>query len=316
MRKKIAILIVALLLLGGSVRWYLKRESGGPSYREFTIEKGDLDITILATGTVQPENRLEIKPAVSGRIEQVLVSEGAKLRKGQILAWMSSTERAALLDAARAQGSDELKKWEEIYRPTPVFAPLAGTLILRNVEAGQTVTSNDAIFVMSDRLTVKAQVDETDISQVKLHQKADLILDAYPKNSISAQVDQIAFDAKTVSNVTTYVVDVLPDKTPEDMRSGMTANVTFDVQSKEDVLLVPAEAVKFDNGQALVQVKVPDQREPQEKAITIGLSDGKQIEVLLGLNEGDVVLVNIVKPKDRNGSPFSPMGNNKPRSGR
>jgi multidrug efflux pump subunit AcrA (membrane-fusion protein) len=49
-----------------------------------------LDISILATGVVQPQNRLEIKPPIAGRIERVLVEEGETVKRGQILAWMSS----------------------------------------------------------------------------------------------------------------------------------------------------------------------------------------------------------------------------------
>ena len=165
-------------------------------YKEYTVSRGDLQTTILSTGTVLPENRLEIKAPVAGRIDQVLVNEGANVKKGQILAWMSSTERAALLDAARARGADEVKRWEEIYKSTPIMAPLPGSIILKNVEPGQTITTADAIYAMSDRLTVKALVDETDIAKIKLHQKAEIILDAYPDQKIAATVDQIAFEAK------------------------------------------------------------------------------------------------------------------------
>ena len=101
---------------------------------------------------------------------------------------------------------------------------------------------------MSDRLTVKAQVDETDIAEIHLKQRAEIVLDAYPDRAIPARVDQIAYEAKTVNNVTTYIVDVLPDKTPSFMRSGMTANVTFLTADKKGVLLVPAQRASDQGG--------------------------------------------------------------------
>ena len=55
------------------------------------------------------------------------------MTKGQILAWMSSTERAALMDAARSKGPEEVSRWEELYRPTPILAPIRGTVISRNI---------------------------------------------------------------------------------------------------------------------------------------------------------------------------------------
>lgn len=286
----------------------------GPAVLEFrrvAVERGDIEITILATGMVQPENRVEIKPPISGRVETVLVEEGAHVRKGQVLAWMSSTERAALLDAARAKGKEEVKQWEEMYRSTPILAPITGSIILRKVESGQSFTSQDAVLVMSDRLTVKANVDETDISQIKVGQKARIMLDAYQDKVFPAHISQIAHDASTVNNVTSYLVDVLPEEIPDFLRSGMTANVTFEIDSKTDVLLVPAEALKTEKGESSVKVGAENE-EPAERKVKTGTTDGKNIEVVSGLTEGEIVLVPRFKggdgKKDRGGSPFNPMG--------
>ena len=281
--------------------------------------RNDLNITILSTGVVAPENRLEIKPPIAGRIERVLIQEGQKVSKGQILAWMSSTERAALLDAARSKGAEELKKWEDLYRPTPIMAPLSGTIILRNVEPGQTFTSNDSVFSMSDRLTVKAQVDETDISQIVLKQEATIVLDAYPGETIDAAVDQIAFDAKTVNNVTTYSVDVLPEETPPSFRSGMTANVTFKVNSKEKVLTVPNDALKVTEKdhetKYSILVKDPQSGKPLEREIEVGLSDGKKTEITKGLTENEIVLAAEIKFGDKSNKAYNPFAPQAPARG-
>lgn len=310
-RRKILIVGAVILLVGiGGVFVFKNNSSNQMTYRSLPIKKGDIEVTILATGTVLPENRLDIKAPVAGRMDQVLVQEGQRLRKGQIIAWMSSSERAAMLDAARAKGEEEFKRWSEMYLATPVIAPISGTLILRNVEPGQTFTNSDAIFTMSDRLTVKAQVDETDISQIKLKETAQIVLDAYPDQKIKATVDQIAFDAKTVNSVTTYIVDVLPEKTPEFMRSGMTANVTFFIEARKNILLVPNEALKVQEGKTMVNVRGPG-GDPQSREIQIGISDGKNTQVLEGLVEGDTVLVPEVKlgASSKSKNPLSPMGN-------
>lgn len=275
------------------------------------VQRGSIKIQILSTGIVQPENKVEIKPPIAGRLDRVLVSEGTKVKKGQILAWMSSTERAALLDAATSRGDKELKEWEEMYRATPVLAPINGMIIQKNFESGQTFTTNDAVLVMSDRLTVKAQVDETDIAQIKLKQKAIITLDAYSKKSFDAIVDQIAFDAKTVNNVTTYLVDVLPNSAPEYMRSGMTANVVFDILTKENILTIPAEAIKTHEGKSFVLVAQEGEKKASTlKEVELGITDGKKTEILKGLAETDKVMVPEFKLKGEKsgGSPFSPMG--------
>ncbi|NDG86305.1 MAG: biotin/lipoyl-binding protein, partial [Proteobacteria bacterium] len=92
-----AILVLIVLI-------YTLRKKSDPklTYHEAAVEQGVFVESIVATGTVSPENRLVIKSPVAGRIEKILVKEGQKVWKGQVLAWISTTERAALLDSARA----------------------------------------------------------------------------------------------------------------------------------------------------------------------------------------------------------------------
>jgi len=310
LKRNLIIFFSVILIIGITFLIWKKVKGTGVTYDEAKVEKGDISLTILATGTVQPENRLEIKPPVAGRVEQVLVQEGEKVTKGQILAWMSSNERAALIDAARSQGKKELKRWEQLFRPTPVIAPIDGTIILRNVEEGQSFTSTDAILVMSDRLTVKAQVDETDMAFIKLKQEAEMILDAYSSSKIDAVVDKIAFEAKTINNVTTYVVDVLPKDTPDFMRAGMTANVTFYIEIKPSVILVPSEFIKMDTEFPSVLIR-DSEGNVLDKKIKIGISDGKRTEVVQGLSVGDIVLLEKKEKSKTSDSPFSMRGKKK-----
>ncbi|HPI41481.1 MAG TPA: efflux RND transporter periplasmic adaptor subunit [Pseudobdellovibrionaceae bacterium] len=308
-------IIIILIVLSGAGIYFFKYSDNQKSYVEFPVEPRDIEVSILATGTVQPENRLEIKAPISGRIDEVLVKEGQKVAKGQVLARMSSIDRAALIDAARSQGSDEIKKWQDIYRATPIIAPLSGMIIRRNIEPGQTIANTEAILVMSNHLTVNAQVDETDLAKIKLKQKAEIFLDAYPENKIPAQVDQIAFEAKTVNNVTTYTVIVLPETVPEMMRSGMTANISFILDKKESVLSIPNEVLQTKEGVVQVLLKNTT-KTPQEVVIEVGVSNGKYTEVLSGLKKGDIVLREEIKGQSSNSTnPFSPIGAGRRSSG-
>jgi membrane fusion protein, macrolide-specific efflux system len=310
-------IIIACIVVVGIAGYFISKKIAGSkiNYKKSVITKGDIEVRILATGTVQPQNRLEIKSPIAGRIEEILVDIGDTVKKGQILGWISSTERAALLDGARSKGTAEVKRWQGLYKPTPIIAPIDGQVILRNVENGQTFTTTDAVLVMSNRLTVKAQVDETDLAQIKLKQDVEIRLDAYPDQKITAHVEQIAYEAKTVSNVTTYIITLLPKETPDFMRSGMTANVNFAVDSKKDILLVPNEFIKYENGKAIVSVE-SGQDNPVDKELKLGVSDGKNSEVISGLDENNTILLVIAKPKDKTTSPFSPIGKPRSRSGK
>jgi macrolide-specific efflux system membrane fusion protein len=310
----LALLILVALIVGSY--FVFRTPSEGIPQKQLVVESGNLEVNINSTGVVQPENRLDIKAPIAGRVEKIFVKEGYKIQRGQRLALVSSTERAALIDAAKSQSAEEIKHWEELYRPTPILAPISGTLILRNVEGGQSFTSADALFTMSDRLTIKAQVDETDIAQIKIGQKASVVLDAYPNEKIEGLVDQIAFDAKTVNNVTTYVVDVLPSSENPLMRSGMTANVKFFIQSKTDVLTVPNEALKLKDGKYFVRV-LGDKGE-QDAEVKVGVTDLKKTEITEGLVIGQVFFVpDFEKLMQQNqnakksSNPFMPGGSKK-----
>jgi macrolide-specific efflux system membrane fusion protein len=309
---KVTIAILLLFAVGAGAFWATR---GGRKhdvkYQEVEVERDDLRASVLSTGVVQPENRLDVKPPLAGRVEQLLVVEGQRVKRGQILAWMSSTERAALLDAAQAKGPDELKYWEEAYKATPLLAPVNGVIILKNIERGQTVTATDPILTMSDRLIVKAQVDETDLAEVKLGQPVDIALDAYPKDALKGKVLRIAFDSKTVNNVTTYEVHILPESVPAFMKSGMTTNVSFLISEKSNVLVVPAAAVRRDGGRSKVLVPGEGKEGSRPVEVKVGITDGKRVEIVEGLKEGDKVMVPKVSglsKREGGNNPFSPLG--------
>lgn len=278
---------------------------------------GVIQTFISTTGTVQPQNRLEIKPPISGRIEKIFVQEGDRVTSGQTLALMSSTERAALLDAARTQSKETLAYWEEVYKPTPLIAPIKGEVIVRGVEPGQTVTSSDVVMVLSDRLIVQAQIDETDIGKVRLGQTAVISLDAYPETKVKATVDHIAYESTIVNNVTIYEVDILPKKIPTVFRSGMSANIDIIEQSKENVLLIPLEAVKRDEEGSFVLISSGSGNKPVKRSVHLGVSDDKNVEVISGLGEEDTIIIKTqpTLPTAKKGagssSPLTPFGRRK-----
>ena len=310
--KKIGIFLVVFIILAGSIVYITRakqKTSPNEIVKEISPVIGSIETFISSTGTVLPKNRLEIKPPVNGRIESILIKEGGKVKTGDILAWMSSTERAALLDAARGKGEQAVSYWEDAYKPIPLIAPIDGEVIVATTQPGQTVTTGDAVVVLSDRLIVRAQVDETDIGKIALNKKAVISIDAYPDSKISAVVDHIYYESKTVNNVTVYEVDLVPEEIPKFFRSGMNASVDFIDRSNDDALLIPAEAVYKEKENSYVLVRQNNGGEPVRAAVKLGISDDKNVEVLSGITKYDRIIVKSKAyslPKDTRGkNPFS-----------
>lgn len=305
------IMIVALVLGAIWLGWSKSRTASAKDETVTVISphRGNIRIVISATGSVLPKNRLQVKPPVNGRIEQVLVKEGQAVKTGDTLVWMSSTDRAALLDAARGRGEAALKEWQDVYKPIPLMSPIDGEVIVGTIQPGQTVTTADDVVVLSDRLIVRAQVDETDIGKIQNGQTVTVTLDAYPDKKINASVDHIYYESKTVNNVTIYDVDLLPESIPAFFRSGMNANIDFITESKDDVLLLPLAAVQKRNSGDVVLLNGRGEK-PAERNVELGLSDEKNVEVLSGLTESDEVILTSKKyalPKASGGTnPFMP----------
>ena len=306
------ITLIILVILGIVVFVVMKmknKSSNNEVIQTISPLIGSIRVFISTTGTVLPKNRLQVKPPVNGRVESILVKEGDKVRAGQTLAWMSSTERAALLDAAESQNATALKYWAEVYKPIALLSPIEGEVIVATTQPGQTVTTTDAVLVLSDHLILRAQVDETDIGKIKEGMKARITLDAYPDVKIKAIVEHIYHESQTSNNVTIYLVDLTPSEVPEFFRSGMNVSVDFIVEDKEKILTIPVEAVNK-NGETYVLLKQPDKKEPLKARVELGITDDKNYEVISGVTENDKIIVKskkFVLPKSATGSnPFLP----------
>ncbi|MFA6913870.1 MAG: efflux RND transporter periplasmic adaptor subunit, partial [Endomicrobiia bacterium] len=210
--------------------------------------------------------------------------------KGQILAYLSSSDRVAILDAVRANEKENLSDWESTYKPTPVISPMNGKIILRNVVEGQTIATSDVLFALADELIVEASVDEADIGKVKVGQRAVISLDAYKDISVGGNVFQILEEGQNVSNVITYYVKIRPDETPKFFKSLMTANIEITVKDKKNVVVIPWNSVN-ETQEGKSYVLVGDNLIQNTKEIVTGIVDGDNVEVVSGLNDGDTILV-------------------------
>ncbi|MBI4802025.1 MAG: efflux RND transporter periplasmic adaptor subunit [Elusimicrobia bacterium] len=289
--KKILITIAALALAGGGWYYYKSgKKSADVKYARAEVLIKDISEFVETTGEVIPLNRVEVQPPSSGRIEQIVVDEGDKIKAGEIMALMSSADRVAILDAARALGDDQYKNWKETYKPIKIISPLDGTIILKDVVEGQTVGQSTVLFAISDNLILSANVDESDIGKVRERQTASIVLDAYPDNPVKGKVFQILDEGKNQSNVITYKVKIKPDLVHPFFKSQMTANIKIETAKKRNALLIPTASVTIDpSGSTAVITEVLDKK-PVYTKIETGLDQGDYVEVTKGLKEGDIVM--------------------------
>ena len=201
----------------------------------------------------------------------------------------------ARLKAAQANLQAALADLEN-YR---LRAPIAGLVTNINYEIGEFVSSAQPLFSLigESNLEINVDVPESDISKIKVGDQAEITLDAFGDDNMFQGHIAFVDPAETIINdVVYYQVKVTFDQKEEQVKSGMTANVTVLTDSRTDVLYVPARAVIVKDNQRLVRILENGQQ--TEKPVVTGLrGDDGLIEILDGLKEGENVITYIKNGK-------------------
>ena len=173
-------------------------------------------------------------------------------------------------------------------------APFEGTVVSTGAAVGDLVSSGTVVVTLADlaNLRAKAIVDETDISGLEVGQQVAITFDAFPGLRLQGQVLEVPLQGKLTQNILTYEVPVsLEGGAGVALKPGMTANLSIVVGQRQNVLLVPALAVKQGDQGSVVKVQDSPRSPAVEMRVVLGLSDGMYVEVKQGLNEGDRVVV-------------------------
>jgi len=294
------IIIISIVVLGIATYFFIKKNGKDEkiTYKDEIVSEGTVNEYVDTTGQVQPLNRVEILPPSSGRIEKIFVEEGYQVKNGDVLALMSSQDRVAILDAARAISEQEYKYWEDSYKPIKIISPLNGRIILRNIVEGQTVGSGTVLFAISDTLIVVADVDESDIGKISNGQLAYITLDAYPDKKLTGRVFQILDEGKNSSNVIIYKVKIKLDSVPSFLKSQMSTNIKIQTAKNKKAIMIPSKAINYSkDGKTYVIIGFDKKNEPLTKDIEIGSENENRTEVKSGLEVGDKIYYQVKEYK-------------------
>jgi len=300
MKKKVIIISTAIAALALSSYFFFFQENEKTTGFTFAeIKKGDLNVIISSSGTIQAIKTVDVGTQVSGKIDQLLVDFNSQVKRGQLLAVLDTVVLAASvrdaqssLDRAKAQYDQAVAVHErnkQLYEKSfmnevdfiasktnvqvllanlksavtaldraklnlgyaYIYSPISGTIINRSVEQGQTVAASlsaPTIFTIAEDLSsmrILTNVDESDIGQIKEGQKVEFTVQAFSDKKFEGEVTQIRLNPNVVSNVVNYVVVVNAENSDKVLLPGMTATVDFFVDYRENVLLIPNVALRF-----------------------------------------------------------------------
>ncbi len=324
-RNKWLLIGAAFAVLAGAGFVFASRGKDSPGradqlpFRLGKVQAEDLQVSVREVGVVEPEVKVDVKSAVSGRVVALKIREGAVVKEGDVLAEVEpdvtqaqalSDVRAgvtqtevALKDAERQLasqqrlfqdgliGSEALKDFvtrrdlaaenrkaarkryeiveghgipisnDGVAQRARVIAPMAGVVITKGVELGETVTSGvssfnagTVLFTLADlrTLLIKVNLNEVDIAKVKVGQPVRITLDAYPQKTFTGRVRFVAPAAKVLEKIKVFAIEIALDELGDAYRTGMSANVEILGEKKDKAVSVPLEALQRKDGATVV----------------------------------------------------------------
>ena len=316
----------------GGYKYYVSSQTPAATVKTGVVERGNLVETISATGALSAVNNVDISSKITGRIVEVLVQENQHVNAGDVLVRLDDTalmatmrQMKAKLDNAEANynryqklvesGAISRSEFDNVYadylvaktnyekaasdvQDTIITTPIDGYIIGEPTPVGQTISSgiSEPQVIMSvatlDDMQIEAMVDESDIGQVKVGQKVNFAVDAYPNETFTGKVRLISRKAETSNNVIYYKVYVDVDDSKGKLLPTMTARADFVIASAEDVLMVPLNCIYVEGKRRFVKVYNTKTKESRDVDVKLGLSNDSEIVVKTdALQPGEVLLV-------------------------
>lgn len=287
--KKVILWVALLAILGflgyrvwvayqrSQIKEVEKKEDIPPVQIE-VVKNSPLTELLNLTGDVRGIEEIDIFPKVSGKLVAMKVREGDRIKEEQILAIIDRDVEGVKFEPAEVTSPVEgivgrvyLDKGARVNPPEP--GPGMGTALLR--------------IVNMDTVKAVVYVIEKDLSKIRLHQKANVSVDAYPDQIFSGKITLIS---PTINLMTrTASVEITIPNRNHKLKPGMFAQVEIIIRKKDDAVLIPAYAVLEQGDTKKVFTVVSGKA--MLRLIEVGIDQGDSVEVKSGLDAGDTLIV-------------------------
>ena len=275
-------------------------------------------------GTVEGSSAVSLAFSGTGTIEQIFVSEGERVKKGQLLAALNSGTAQNAYDVAKStlhqaqdaynrmkplyeKGSLTDVKWIEVetglekaiameaiskksVEDCKLYAPMNGVISKRSIEEGINVMPGLSAFklVSIDEVDIKVSIPENEISDIRIGQPAKLLVSALGNREYSGSVHKKGVEGNPVSR--TYEVRIRLKNTHLELMPGMVCKVYIEQPDKTESIVIPNRTVQIshDNRQF---VWIADGNTAKRQFITVGALNNVGVIVESGLSDGDKLIV-------------------------
>lgn len=290
----------------------------------YEVSPRDLSRQVTLSASVQPRYHIHVNSRLQGAIEEVLVEEGDRVERGDLLLSFDVQEERVELQRARARATEsklelerlqqlidsrnvseaELQRaqaaseaaeaeqslWQTRVNFGSVRAPQDAVVTARHIEQGEVAESQQALFelaVMQD-LVVRPGISERDVRHLSIGQVVPIQLDALPDETIDGRIRRIFPLADPTSRLVTVEIGLPEDSFERGVRPGYLARIPMVVDARPNTIAVPAAAIGEGEEGRYIYVVVEDRLEHRD--IEVGITRGQWTEIRAGLEAGELVL--------------------------
>ena len=285
-------------------------------------KRGDISSFLMQTTTIEAERQVDIMTKVSGQVVKLPAEEGLHVKNGDLLAQLDEAElkinymrskvtyetdksvyerskemlektfiatedyEAARLQYESSKSAYEAAKLQLEY--TSVRAPFDGVVTARYIELGQRVNVNQPLFSIADfnPLRAKIYVPEKDIGRIYEGQGATITVEAQPGIEFKGIVKMVSPVVDPESGTSKVTIDITDDRGK--LKPGMFASVFITTETHKNTLIIPKRSLVLETD--LDQVYIYRNGMAHKVNLKPGFSSGDDLEILEGLQEGDLVV--------------------------
>jgi membrane fusion protein (multidrug efflux system) len=286
------------------------------------VRRDDISLSLMQTTTIEAIRQVDILAKVPGQVIQLPVEEGMQVKQDHLLAKLNEdelkieylktkvsleTDKAAFeraknmleknliaeenFETIRLQYESSKAAHEAALiqlEYTNIRAPFSGVVTARYIEIGQRVSANQSLFVLADfnPLRAKIYVPEKEIGRIYEGQQAKIHVEAEPGSEFSGTVKMISPVVDPSSGTSKVTIDIVDNIGK--LKPGMFASVFIDTETHENSLIIPKKALILESD--LDQVYIYQEGIARKVTLQIGFTSGDDLEILSGLQEGDLVV--------------------------
>lgn len=240
-----------------------------------TVVAKNLTLTdyVYTNGEIETQKSIEVFPSIGGTVVEVRVSLGSQVKAGDVIAYIDPSEPGS------------------VYAKSPVVAPISGSILTSPVKTGQKISAGTMVTKIGDtsNLQITAKVPERYVSDLKIGQKADVLLQAYPDMVFAAKVVKISPVVDSATRTKDVILNF--EKNYPQVNAGMFAKVKLYTSVYSGHIVLNQDSIIENSDKHYLYVVNADDETVSRKEVTLGKNVDGKYQILSGVEPGDKVVI-------------------------